>query len=231
LVPAIFHEEGKAASQMIYTNVRELVEQQQYIFDTLWKKSIPADEKIKEIEGGIQPHVTETIHNPYELKWSAREEMLILFSTAKAFLRQVSLGAHKIGKEVVSKYGVKIRILTPPHDLIKQQVQGHQHDHADIRYIPEDLQMQISIFIVDRKSALLIEAKDDTEALGTYSNNPSTVASYVSIFETLWKQSELYENSQNQLRSAEDELSTMKEYLNVVLKEIETVRNPASRNS
>ncbi len=50
LVPAGYHEEGKAASQMIYTNVRELVEQQQYIFDTLWNKSMPADEKIKEIE-------------------------------------------------------------------------------------------------------------------------------------------------------------------------------------
>jgi hypothetical protein len=54
LVPEIFHEEGKAASQMTYTNVSELVEQQQHIFDTLWKKSMPADEKIKEIEEGIQ---------------------------------------------------------------------------------------------------------------------------------------------------------------------------------
>jgi two-component system sensor histidine kinase VicK len=35
LAPAIFHEEGKAASQMIYSNVRELVEHQQYVFDTL----------------------------------------------------------------------------------------------------------------------------------------------------------------------------------------------------
>jgi hypothetical protein len=29
LAPAIFHEEGKVASQMIYSNVRELVEHQQ----------------------------------------------------------------------------------------------------------------------------------------------------------------------------------------------------------
>jgi hypothetical protein len=35
LAPAVFHEEGKAASQMIYSNVRELVEHQQYVFDTL----------------------------------------------------------------------------------------------------------------------------------------------------------------------------------------------------
>jgi two-component system, OmpR family, sensor histidine kinase VicK len=44
---------------MIYSNVRELVEQQQYVFDTLWNKSIPSQEKIKEIEEGIQPHIIE----------------------------------------------------------------------------------------------------------------------------------------------------------------------------
>jgi hypothetical protein len=217
---------------MIYSNVRELVEQQQYIFDTIWNKSIPADEKIKEIEEGIQPRVIETIRDPYELQKicfdlsrSAREELLILFSTAKAFLRQSKLGGREIGKEVASKYGVKIRILTPLDDSIKQQ--AHQH-HAEIRYIPEVLQTQISIVIVDRKSSVVIETKDDTKVtsdamdLGTYSNSVSTVSSYVSIFESLWRQSELY---------AEGELSTMKEYLNEVLKEIESVRNPVSRNS
>jgi hypothetical protein len=240
LVPAVYHEEGKAASQMIYTNVRELVEQQQYIFDTLWYKSIPADEKIMEIEEGIQPRVIETIRDPHELQRlafdlarSAREEMLILFSTAKAFLRQTNLGGREIGKEVASKYGVKIRILTPYDDSIKQQAhQHHLQEYADVRYIPEELQTQISIVIVDRKSSVVIETKDDTKDssyeaidLGTYSNSASTVSSYVSIFETLWRQSELYENSQNQLRSAEDELSTMKEYLNEVINEVAKLKN------
>ena len=65
--------------------------------------------------------------------------------------------------------------------------------------------------IVDRKSSLIVEVKDDNKdssyeamGLGTFSNSPSTVASYVSIFETLWKQSGMYEESQNQLRSAEE---------------------------
>ena len=31
---------------MIYSNVKELVEHQQYVFDTLWNKSIPSEEKI-----------------------------------------------------------------------------------------------------------------------------------------------------------------------------------------
>jgi hypothetical protein len=38
LAPVILYEEGKIASQIIYSNVKEVVEQQQYIFDTFWGK-------------------------------------------------------------------------------------------------------------------------------------------------------------------------------------------------
>jgi len=96
LAPAIFHE-GNVASQMIYTNVRELVEHQQ-LFDTLWNKSIPSEEKIKVIEDGIQPNVTEIIRDFHQMQklgvkltTSAREEILVLLSTAKAFYRQDKL--------------------------------------------------------------------------------------------------------------------------------------------
>ena len=56
--------------------------------------------------------------------------------------------------------------------------------------------------------------------LATLSNSASNVSSYVSIFETLWKQSGMYEESQNQLHTAEDELDRMKQYLNEALKEV-----------
>lgn len=44
--------------------VRIFVEQQQYFFETLWNKAIPADQKIMEIEEGIEPEVIETIRDP-----------------------------------------------------------------------------------------------------------------------------------------------------------------------
>ncbi len=84
--------EGKAASQMIYSNIRELIEHQQYVFDTLWNKSIPSEEKIKAIEDGIQPSYTEMIRDPVqiqkrasELGTSARDEILLLYSTAWSY--------------------------------------------------------------------------------------------------------------------------------------------------
>ena len=56
---------------------------------------------------------------------------------------------------------------------------------------------KVSILIVDRKYSLTAELNDDTkqtsiEAIGlaTYSNSQSTVLSYVSIFESLWTQTD-----------------------------------------
>jgi len=239
LAPAVSYEEGKVASQMIYTNVRELVEHQQYVFDTLWNRSIPAQEKIKEIENGIQPHFIETVRDPFQLQKigfelvrSARDEILLLFSTANAFHRQDRVGSLKILIEMVIQHHVKIRILTPVDDSIKQQAQEFGK-YVDIRYIPEELQTQITILVVDRKSSIVVEVKDDNRnssydaiGLATYSNSASTISSYVSIFETLWRQTGMYEKSQNQLHSAEDELINMKDYLNDVLKEIADMKKP-----
>ena len=99
--------------------------------------------------------------------------------------------------------------MTPLDDSIKQLAQ-EMGKYADIRYIPEELQTKITIAIIDRKSSVVIELKDDTKdssyesmGLATFSNSASTVSFYVSIFETLWTQSEMYEESQNQLHSAE----------------------------
>jgi hypothetical protein len=58
------------------------------------------------------------------------------------------------------------------------------------------------IVALDKQVSLVIELKDDTKTdisdaldLATYSNSPSTVLSYESIFETLWVRSELESGS------------------------------------
>ena len=57
-------QEAKPLKQLIYSNVKEIGEQQQYIFDILWTKTISFEEKIKEIEEGSIPEVTDIIRNP-----------------------------------------------------------------------------------------------------------------------------------------------------------------------
>jgi len=53
--------------QGIYTNVREIVEQQQNIFETLWNKSINAEKRIKEIEDGTVHYETRIIEDNQEI--------------------------------------------------------------------------------------------------------------------------------------------------------------------
>jgi hypothetical protein len=69
LAPLILYETGKIAPQIIYSNIKELVEQQQYIFDTLWRKAILAEMRIKEIEEGVAVH--------YETKLLEKQEEVI----------------------------------------------------------------------------------------------------------------------------------------------------------
>jgi two-component system, OmpR family, sensor histidine kinase VicK len=48
LAPATSHEETKLSSLIIYSSVREIVEHQQYVFETLWNKSMSAEKRMKE---------------------------------------------------------------------------------------------------------------------------------------------------------------------------------------
>ncbi len=92
-------EEAKPLTQVIYSNVREVVEQGQYIFDTLWNKAIPAEQRIREIEEGIEPEVFQIISDPNEstqilldLAMSVKHEALILLPNDKAMVRIERLG-------------------------------------------------------------------------------------------------------------------------------------------
>ena len=60
-------QEATPLTQVIYSNTREVVEQMQYIFDIFWYRAIPADQKIREIEEGIEHLETKVLENPDEI--------------------------------------------------------------------------------------------------------------------------------------------------------------------
>ena len=47
-------KEEQPLTEVIYSNAKEVVSQNQYIFDTFWNNAIPAIKKIKEIEEGVE---------------------------------------------------------------------------------------------------------------------------------------------------------------------------------
>jgi hypothetical protein len=54
-------QEASLLQQVIYSNVRALLDQQQYVFETLWNKATPAEQKIRGIEEGIDLGMTDII--------------------------------------------------------------------------------------------------------------------------------------------------------------------------
>jgi vacuolar-type H+-ATPase subunit I/STV1 len=103
-----------------------------------------------------------------------------------------------------------------------------QSVNIQIRAIEPSSRSTVTAVIVDRKFSIAVELKDDSkstpqEAIGTaiYSTSKPTVLSYVSMFESVLKLTEQYEESQSRLSNTTDELESMKKYVKEVLEEVD----------
>jgi two-component system, OmpR family, sensor histidine kinase VicK len=246
-VAAAVLQEAKAVPHLIYSNVKEIVEQQEYMFDALWSKSIPAEQKIREIEEGIKPDIIEVIQNSSKVKdlymnivKDGVEEILLIFPTSNAFIRQEKIGVIQWLREVVTKeqYNkLKIRILMPIHKstekIVQDLKQQSDQNNIDVRFIEQSSGNKATFLVVDRKVSLVMELKDDSKetfdraiGLSIYSNSKSGVLSFVAIFENLWIQTELY----LQVKEANEQLKIhdkiMNEFINVASHELRTPIQP-----
>jgi len=252
-------QKAKPLKQLIFSNVKEIGEQQQYVFNTLWNKAISYREKIKEIEEGIIPEFTDIIRDAEEaqsLEWhlleATKEEVQIIYSTVKAYKLQESLGVMDYLAKL-SNDGINVRMLTPKDSSIEESLQNlKKTSKIDIKYLETETGIKNKYLITDRKNSLVIELNDEDDNIDKYyyyhhflkrknkeenknykpiassqsasstvlgiaisSNTKSTVLSYISIFETLWKQTELFQ----QLKQ-EDILKS--EFINVAAHELRT---------
>lgn len=211
--------EQQPLSHAIITNVKGIVDAQQYLFETLWSKAIPIEKKIREIEEGVIDEFIETLSDNDEihavlerLLKSTMREVLVILPTINTFIRFENEGLIQLLKEE-AKRGVKTRMLiqrtyaakndnTNKDNFISNEETNIQELFKDalieVQYLNKLSNSKLITIISDTRLSLTIEVNDDTapttnEAIGlaTYSNSESTVLSYVSIFETLWTQTEL----------------------------------------
>jgi hypothetical protein len=91
-------------------------------------------------------------------------------------------------------HGVKVRVLVPLHNKIKEIQEQLKGLGINIRENKKPLRAKVTTLVVDNALSLTVELKDDSketseedEAIGlaTYSNSESTVLAYVSIFEMM----------------------------------------------
>ena len=226
---------------------KELLGQEQYVSDPFWNKVIPTEQEIREIEKEESEKseniILQIIRDPaevqklgFELIRSAKEEILIIFSTANAFHRQIRVGGAKLLREVtIAKRDLNTRILTPQDERIKEVSSElkQQLQKIEVRHVEESLQTKVTVLIVDRKYSLSIEFKDDTkdsvyEAIGlaTYSNSKSTVISYISIFESLWKQVELIQRITKLSEELKYQENVHRQFINVAAHELRSPIQP-----
>jgi two-component system sensor histidine kinase VicK len=226
-IAATTTKEGLPIPKLIYSNSKEIVGQQQYIFETLWDKAVPAEQRIKEIEQESEPQRIAVIYDARQalelFQWlimSAEKEIKIVFPTTSALIRQDKAGILFLLQEAAAVKKCQVKVLMPNDESIRNFI----HDNSNIltRFIDHEESGKATILIVDNKVSLVMELKDDSkktfqEAIGlsTYSNSKAGVLSYVSMFESLWKQTELYEK----LKGNE---KMQKEFINIAAHELRT---------
>jgi two-component system, OmpR family, sensor histidine kinase VicK len=177
----------------------------------------------------------ESIKRSFDLVQSARDEVLRVFSSITAFRRQVRLGVLHLFKESIER-GVKVRVLIPAdYQQITQIINEVNLVLPDlsIRCVDKSLQNTIGILVVDRKESLIVETKDDSKdnsyeaaGLGAYYGSKPISLSYASIFDSLWKQAELYEKLSETYEQLKIHSKMQKEFLDIAAHELRTPIQP-----
>jgi two-component system sensor histidine kinase VicK len=204
----------------VASTVKVFVEQQQYFFETLWNKAIPARQRIRELEEGAKREFVETIRDPSEIEKigfdlikKAEEEILILFSTTGVFRHQENAGVIKILREAaLPPSNVRIRILTPAEEekvvsrttTANETILQLKELGIDVRRCAKQHQEQqnflqndmnnLMLMIVDQSLSLTVELNEDVTNEETSKEDAIGLATYSNTDPTVFAYTSIFEN-------------------------------------
>jgi hypothetical protein len=208
-------------SDLILSTNQSFIQMQSYFFERVWSIATPAMQKIAEIEKGVSQHemLKEPTTNPSEIFdaitaiiKTSRSEIMVVFPYANAFWLTESAGViasleNKIKHNVAVRAIVHIDKNEGEVEIIKERIRhalrSKSNDlYANISFLTRDLRDRNMFFIVDQVTLLSVDIVDSTkkmpaEILGkaTVSNNETSISAAISLFDTLWIQSELEKQS------------------------------------
>jgi len=224
-------KDGQPLPKLVYSNSKEMIEQQQNIFDIFWSRATPAEQRIKEIEEGREgEEFFQVISNPetaaeiyLNLMKSVKGSALLLLPSSKALTREYKLGIldHLI-QISNNKQSQDIRISCPIDDDNAQIIRWLYEKAPTIKVLNNSIDLATKIFIVNNDTLFRIELRDpeaDTfsNAFGfaVYSNNKPTVYTFKSLFELVWHSYETREK----LHQAD---KVQREFINTAAHELRT---------
>jgi signal transduction histidine kinase len=240
-------------SNQFYNDDPGMVGQQNYIFEILWNNAIIQHDKVSSIEVGVDPGEVKVISDPHEIRTtylnlikSANSEISLIIATPKALQRNYRGGIISMLIEASEKRNVNVNLVIPTYenDKIEDDFLHTKSLAKNFRFrvksiVPVTTQthkIKTTFLIVDKKSVLIIDVKDDNknnfiEAVGyaTFHTSKSRTESYNFIFDTIWRQADLYESlreaNKNLLYSyqkLEEHDALEKEFINLAAHELRT---------
>jgi two-component system, OmpR family, sensor histidine kinase VicK len=223
----------KAVPILIYSNVKQIVKQQQYVFQTLWNKAIPAEQRIEEIELGKEHEFLEVCPDGIkaadvysQFAGLIQSEALLILPSSKALQHEYDIGIlHKL-IEAAAKRKAVVRIICPLDDKNAKIAEWLSDSGGPTIQLLNGDGSDSTVFIVDGRLLFRAEYRTDqagkfSDATGyaVYSNSKPTVNSFKSFFEMLWNSRLLAEK----LKEAD---MLQREFIHVAAHELRTPIQP-----
>jgi two-component system sensor histidine kinase VicK len=200
--------------------------------------AILGEQRIKEIEQGIEPEFVEVINDGkkvveliLESARGVKKEALLILPQPKTmrWLEKPGVWSYLIDS---ANRGANIRVVTPLADENSELVEQITANAPDIEILAGP-PSSLCLFIQDTDRYLIVEDKDpdaaeapDAISVAIYSNSRNGVLSFKSFFETLWKQSQLYEELKATKEKLEAQDRAQREFLDIAAHELRTPIQP-----
>ena len=132
---------------------------------------------------------------------SASSDINLVYPTINAFYRHRNSGIFEILRNLAEVSKVKIRVLLPWARFDKKrdtEIRAHFGNLIEFKTLDKKAESTATFVVIDKKLALIMELKDDSKdsleeaiAYAILSTSKHITSSYISMFNTLWRQSEL----------------------------------------
>ena len=233
LSPATIHEKGVPASKGIYSDIKEVVEHQLCLFETLWNVSVPGEQRIEQLDEGIEHEFFQVISNQKKVSQvfthiveSMENEALILIPTDRIMIGLDKLGIIKNIIKTSMEKEATIKIICPVSEKNIKLINKINEEAPSIKILNAENNSLFCMCIIDRIKILGIEVRhSDTDSFSKaidfalYSNRKLAVNSFRSIFDILWNERVL-----NEKLKANDR--AQKDFINIAAHELRTPIQP-----